>query len=98
MNLSQSQPGLQVSNPQLNFSPRSKYISEHGPHGPVPISQKLSSFPSLTILSLGTPISFSHISYASSSSSYTVTHNFSSGILSHSITNSQPHLMDSLLK
>ncbi len=49
---SQSHPTVQPGLPQPYFSPRSKYISEHGPHGPVPCSQKLSSFPKRKIRSL----------------------------------------------
>ena len=66
--LSQSQPGLQSGLPHPCSSPLSKYISEQGPHGPpVPISQKLSSLPSLTIFSSGRPIMLCQRSNASSS-------------------------------
>ena len=53
---------LQSGEPQPYFSPLSKYISEQGPQGPAPCSQKLSSLPSLTMWSGATPISFVQIS------------------------------------
>ena len=60
-----SSPGRSSSEP--NSGPRSRYSSEHGPHGPVgPDCQKLSSRPRRTIRSSGTPTARQH-SIASSS-------------------------------
>ena len=60
-----SPPGRSSGLP--NSRPRSRYSSEHGPHGPVgPICQKFSERGHSTIRSRGTPTS-SHASIASSS-------------------------------
>src|SRR5665648_687196 len=61
------------------FSPKSIYISEHGPQGPVgPTFQKLSFSPNLTILFSERPIMLCQILWDSSSSSNMETHNLSS--------------------
>ena len=70
MNLPQSQSRPQSGLPHPYFGPRSMCISEHGPHGPTPISQKLSSLPLRTILEASTLIFLFQISKASSSSRY----------------------------
>ena len=80
-------------------SPLSKCISVHGPHGPtVPTSQKLSSLPNLNILFGSISVLEVHISYASSSSKYIVTYNFSLGSFNTSVTNSHDHGIISFLK
>ncbi len=62
------------SGPSENWTPRSKWISLHGPHGPVSaIRQKLLSSPASTspqtaIRSGGRPISSRQIARATSSS------------------------------
>ena len=54
-------------------APRSMWISEHGPHGPVsPICQKLSLSPRRWMRSIGTPTCSCQIASASSSLSWTV--------------------------
>ena len=95
-NLSQSQPTPQVGLPQPRSSPKSIYISESGPHGPGPISQKLSSI--FTIWSLGKPGCLSHMSRASSSFGYIDTHNLSLGSSHHSVKNSHAQGIASALK
>ncbi len=69
INRSHSQPTLQSGSPQPLSAPLSKYISEQGPQGPVPCSQKLSSLPIRKILSGDSPTSLFQMSKASSSSS-----------------------------
>ena len=81
-------PSLEFSSPP-NFTPRSTYISEHGPQEPVgPAAHQLSSSPNLTILSLGKLHSETQSSSASSSVSKTLTHNLSFSIFKTSVINS----------
>ena len=99
MKRSQSHPGLQSGEWHPNSSPRSKYISEQGPQGPEPCSQKLSAFPRRTMRFDGsTPISFVHIEYASSSSVYMVAQRRFSGISRTFVMNSHAQVSASFLK
>ena len=99
-----SSPGSSPGPP--NSSPRSKYISEQGPHGPVgPACQKFSDRGSRTIRSSGTPIprqisiaSSSGPSPSSSSPSKTVTQIRSGSKPKPSIESSQPQEIDCSLK
>ena len=93
---SQSQPGAQFGSSQPRSGPKSKKISLSGPHGPSPISQKLSS--KRLMWFSGKPISLCQVSYASWSSGYTVTYNFSLSNLMTSVKNSHAQWMASFLK
>src|SRR5512138_103752 len=94
------------SSAQGMSSPWKKWISEHGPHGPVsPIAQKLSFIPSLKIRSGGTPSPFqkSKASWSHGrppSPLKTVVASRSTGSPSHfgEVTNSHAHLTASFLK
>ena len=82
-----------------NAGPRSMWISEHGPHGPVsPICQKLSLSPSRWMRSSGTPTCSCQIASASSSLSWTVIHSRSPSkpqppLAGSEVTRSQLHGM-----
>ncbi len=99
-----SSPGRTSSEP--NSGPRSMYISEDGPQGPVgPACQKFSEAGSRTIRCSGTPIS-RQISSASSSApipsssepSNTVTQIRSGSKPKPASDSSQPNRIDSALK
>ncbi len=99
-----SSPGRSSGPP--NSGPRSRYISEHGPQGPVsPACQKFSERGSWTIRSSGTPRAF-QISIASASGPRsssesppnTVTQICSGSIPKPSTESSRPQAIDSSLK
>ncbi len=92
------------SGPSERWAPRSKWISLHGPHGPVSaIRQKFLSSPASTspqraIRSGGRPISSRQIAHATSSSVYVVAARRSPGIPSSFVRNSQAQWIASRLK
>ena len=92
------------SGPSERWAPRSKWISLHGPHGPVSaIRQKLlsspeSTSPQIAILSGGRPISSRQTARAISSSLYVVAARRSAGIPRSPVRNSQAKWMASRLE
>ena len=90
--------------PSSSYPIRSKWISEHGPHGPVsPISQKLSFLLPRRMRSSGTNLSHSWCASSSGSSpdagspSKYVTYSRSAGILYTSVRSSHAHAIASAL-
>ena len=92
------------SGPSDRCAPRSKWISLHGPHGPVSairqklLSSPLSTSPQTAIRSGGSPISSRQTARATSSSLYVVAARRSPGMPRSRVRNSQAQWIASRLK